>query len=58
MNENQLTNVEEYEFIKPLFQKTDSIFNDCIRDCCNKFSIHLITYVNMILNLQTSLIMN
>ena len=57
MKENQLTNVEEYEFIKPLFQKIDSIFNDCIRDCWNTFSINLISYVNMILNLQTSLIM-
>ena len=37
MNENQLANVKENEFGKPLFQTIDSIIDDCIRDCYNKF---------------------
>ena len=36
INENQLTIVEEYEFIKPLSRKIDSIIDNCIRDCNNK----------------------
>ena len=37
MNENQLTVVKEYDFEKPLFHKTDSIIDNCIRDCHNKY---------------------
>ena len=29
--------VKEYEFIKPLFHKIDSIIGNCIRDCNNKY---------------------
>ena len=43
MNENQLTIVKEYEFIKPLFQKVNSIFDDCFRDCHKKY-FHTIEY--------------
>ena len=27
--------VKEYEYDKPLLQKVDSIFDNCIRDCHN-----------------------
>ena len=36
-NKTQLTIVKEYEFIKPLIQKIDSIIDNCIRDCQNKY---------------------
>ena len=36
-NEIQLTIVKEYEFIKPLSHKIDSISDKCIRDCNNKY---------------------
>ena len=36
MNENQLTVVKEYEVIKPLVQKKDSIIDICLRDCYKK----------------------
>ena len=29
--------VEKYEFDKPLIQKVDSIFDDCIKDCHNNY---------------------
>ena len=35
MNENVF--VKEYEFKKPLIQKIDCIFDDCISDCHNKY---------------------
>ena len=37
MNKNQLTIVEEYEFDNPLIHKIDSIIDNSIRDCHNKF---------------------
>ena len=37
MNENQLTLVKEYEFDKPLIRKIESIIDNCIRDCHNKY---------------------
>ena len=37
MNENRLTIVEEYEFDKPLILKIDSIIDEVIRDCLNKY---------------------
>ena len=36
MNENQLTIVKENEFDEPLIQKTDSIVDNCYRDCHKK----------------------
>ena len=36
LNENQLTNVKEYEFDKSLFQKIDFIIDKCYRDCHKK----------------------
>ena len=36
MNENQLIVVKEYESIKPLNRRIDSITDKCIRDCHNK----------------------
>ena len=35
MNENVI--VKEYEFDKPLIQKVDSIIDECIRDCDDKY---------------------
>ena len=35
MNENII--VKEYKYIKPLIQKIDSIIDNCIRDCHNKY---------------------
>ena len=35
MNENVM--VEVYKFDEPLIQKIDSIIDDCIRDCHNKY---------------------
>ena len=37
MNENQLTIVKEYEFDNPLIQKIDSIIDNSINNCHNKF---------------------
>ena len=37
MNENPLTILEEYEIIKPLIHKMDSIIDNCIGDCQNKY---------------------
>ena len=35
MNENQLTKVKQYETIKPLIHKIDSIIDNCTNDCHN-----------------------
>ena len=35
MNESVI--VKEYEFNKPLIQKVDSLIDDCIRGCYNKY---------------------
>ena len=35
MNENVI--VKKHEFHQPLIQKTDSIIDNCIRDCHNKY---------------------
>ena len=37
MNKNQLTIVKEYEIDKPPIQKIDSLIDNSIRDCHNKF---------------------
>ena len=37
MNENQLTIVEENEFDKPFIRKTDSMVDNCYRDCHKKY---------------------
>ena len=37
MDKNQLTIVKEYEFDNPLIQKIDSIIDNSIRDCHNKY---------------------
>ena len=37
MNENQLTMVKEYNFDNPLIQNIDSIIDNSIRDCHNKY---------------------
>ena len=37
MNENQLTNVKDYEFDNPFIQKIDSIIDNYFRDCHNKY---------------------
>ena len=37
MNENQLTIVKEYEYYKPDIHKIDSLIDNCIRDCHNKY---------------------
>ena len=37
MNETQLTNFKEFEFKKPLIDIIDSIFDNCIKDCQNKY---------------------
>ena len=37
MNENQLTTVKGYEFDNPLIQKIDSLIDNSIRDCHNKY---------------------
>ena len=36
-NENQLTIVKEYNFVNPLTQKIDSLIDNSIRDCHNKY---------------------
>ena len=33
LNKNQLTVVKEYEYLKPPFQKIDSINDNCFIDC-------------------------
>ena len=42
-NENLLTFVKEYEFIKPDIHKIDSLTDKCITDCHNK-SFHTFKY--------------
>ena len=37
MKENQLTIGKEYEFDKPLIHKTDSIIDNCYRECHSKY---------------------
>ena len=37
MNKNQSTSVKEYEFNNPLIQKIDSLIDNSIRDCHNKY---------------------
>ena len=37
MNENQLTNVKNYEFNDPLIQKIDSLIDISITDCHHKY---------------------
>ena len=37
MNNNQLTIVKEYKFDKPHIQKIDSLIDNSIRDCHNKY---------------------
>ena len=37
LNENQLTIVKEYEVNNPLIQKIDSLIDNSIRDCHNKY---------------------
>ena len=37
MNENQLTVVKEYKIENPPIQKIDSLIDDSIRDCHNKY---------------------
>ena len=37
MNENQLHLVKEYKFDNPLIQNIDSLIDDSIRDCHNKY---------------------
>ena len=44
MNENQLTIVKDYEFDKPLIQKINCFFDDCIRDCHNEY-FHTIDHI-------------
>ena len=34
---NESAIVKEYDFIKPLIHKIDSIIDNCIRDCHNKY---------------------
>ena len=48
--------VKEYEIDKPLIQKIDSIINNCIRDCHNKY-FHTFDHICQDI-LQVSLIMN
>ena len=37
MNENQLTIVKDYEFDNPLIQRIDSLIDNSIRDCHDKY---------------------
>ena len=37
MNKNNLAVLKEYEYHKPLIHKIDSIIDNCIRDCHNKY---------------------
>ena len=43
MNENQLTIVKEYEIIKPLIHKIDSMIDNCISDY-HKKHLQIIEY--------------
>ena len=52
MNKNQLTVVKEYEYVKPLIQKIDSLIDNCYRDCHKNFFIRLNIDVYIILILQ------
>ena len=57
MIKNQLTNVKEYEFDNPPIQKIDFLIDQSIRDCHNKFFIHLIMCVHKFLILQILVIL-
>ena len=59
MNENVI--VKEYEFNKPLIQKTDSITDDCIRDCHLKYFHtfdHICEYDIQLANITNNEIVN
>ena len=56
-NGDQLTNVKEYEFDKPLIQKIDSIIDNCYRYCYNKY-YHTIEYKCEYDNKLTNIINN
>ena len=43
INENQLAIVKEYEIDEPLIHKTDSIIDDCYRNC-KKIYFHIFEY--------------
>ena len=43
MNKNQITLAKDYKFDKPLSHKTDSIVDNCNRDCVNKY-FHTLEY--------------
>ena len=61
MNKNQLTIVKEHEFIKPLIQKIDSVIDNCIRDCNNKYFHtfdHICAYVIKIKHITNNEIIN
>ena len=57
MNKNQLNVVKDYEYIKSLIQKIDSIIDSFCRDCHKIFFIHLKIDVYIILILQVLEIM-
>ena len=47
MNENQLTIVKKYEFDNPLIQNFDSLIDNSVRDCHNKYFhtfVHICEY--------------
>ena len=57
MNENQLTIVNEYEFIEPLNHKIDILIDNCIRDC-HKIYFHVLSInVYIIFNIQIMVMM-
>ena len=57
MNDNQLTVVKEYKFDNPLIQKIDSIFDNSVRDCHNKYFPtfdHICEYVLIFTNITNN----
>ena len=58
-NENVI--VKEYEFDEPLIQKIDSIIDDCIRDCHNKYFHtfdHICEYVIQLTDINNNELIN
>ena len=61
MNENQLHLVKEYKFDNPLFQNIDSLIDDSIRDCHNKYFHtfdHICEYNLSVTNITNNEIVN
>ena len=58
---NEIVTVKEYEFVKPLFQKIDSLIDNCVRDCHKKYFHtfdHICEYDKILTNITKNEVVN